>query len=99
MTTVLRPMVLVDPTVTTVGASATMAPRPESLDELVIGLLNNGKRNADLILDATFRMLSERYKLADTVQHGKGSASQPFSRDVIDDVANRCQVAVTAVGD
>ena len=55
MTTVLSPKVLVDPTVTTVGASATMAPRPESLDGMVIGLLNNGKRNADLFLDATYQ--------------------------------------------
>ena len=99
MTTVLSPMVLVDPTVTTVGASAAMAPRPESLDGLVIGLLNNGKRNADLVLDATHRMLRERYKLAGVVQHAKGSASQPFARDIIDDVAKRCQVVITAVGD
>ena len=99
MTTALNPMVLMDPTVTTVGASADMALRTGSLDGLVVGLLNNGKRNADLILDATYRRLKERYRLAGTVQHSKGSASQPFTQDVIDDVAKRCQIAITAIGD
>lgn len=99
MTTVMRPMVLLDPTVKTVGASAKMAPRPRSLDGLVIGLLNNSKRNADLILDATYRLLTERYKLGGTVSHGKLTASKPFAPEVIDDVAKRCHLAITAVGD
>ena len=63
MTTVISPVILVDPTVTTVGDSAPMAVRPQTLDGLAVGLLNNSKQNADSILDSVYGMLEERYKL------------------------------------
>ena len=91
--------VLVDPTVTTIGAISQMAPRPQTLDGLVIGLLNNGKLNADHLLDGFYRMLDEHYPLAGTVYHKKEAPSKRFDPDVIGDVAHRCQVAITAVGD
>lgn len=102
MITTKSQVVLVDPTVKSVAATAAMAPRPQTMDDLTVGLLHNGKWNGDLLLDATYRLLSERYKLKGAVRHNKGvagGASRPFSADVIDDVAKRCQVAVTAVGD
>ena len=86
--------VLVDPTVTTIGAISQMAPSPQTLDGLVIGLLN-----ADHLLDGFYRMLDEHYPLAGTVYHKKEAPSKRFDPDVIGDVAHRCQVAITAVGD
>ena len=99
MTQVISPVTLVDPTLETVAASAQMAPRPESLDGVVIGLLNNGKGKADWILEDIYRMLGERYNLAGSVHHFKEVTSKPFAPEVLDDVASRCQVAITAVGD
>ena len=99
MTTVKSPVMLVDPTVATVGASAQMARRPQGLDGLTVGLLHNGKHNADRILEGAYRMLGERYKLSGAVHHRKEMPSKRFAPDVLDDVATRCQVAITAVGD
>lgn len=99
MTTAQPGLELVDPTVTTVGVSAQMARRPRTLDGLSIGLLNNGKKNADYILDSLYGMLCERYSMGSAVHHYKDIPSKPFSTEVIDDVAGRCQLAITAVGD
>ena len=99
MTTVASPVMLVDPTVTTVGTSAEMAARPETLDGLVVGLLNNAKPFADPLLYGFYRMLGERYKLAGYVYHTKVAPSRRFEPNVIDDVVERCQIAITAVGD
>lgn len=92
-------MVLLDPTVKTQGALVSTAPRPRSLDGLVVALLDNSKRNADLILEATYRLLAERYALAGVIRYAKSTASKPFAPQVMDDVVRRAQVAVTAMGD
>ena len=99
MTTILNPMVLIDPTITTIATSSDMAIRPENLTGLTIGLLNNGKAKADIILDAVYNMLCELYDLPEPVRHSKGSASQPFTQDVINNVVNTCRIAITAIGD
>jgi hypothetical protein len=99
MATTLNPMVLIDPTVTTIAASSDMAIRPTNLTGLTIGLLNNGKAKADIILDTAYNMLCELYDLPEPVRHSKGSASQPFAQDVIDNVVNECRIAITAIGD
>ena len=90
---------LIDPTLETVGASAEMALRPRSLDGLTIGLLNNCKGNADLILDSAYGMLRERYGLTGSVNRTKDMPSKPFRPEVLDEVAEQCQIAITAVGD
>ena len=99
MTTIASPVMLVDPTVTTFGARAEMAPRPRTLDGLVVGLLNNGKPFADPLLYGFYKMLGEHYQLADFVYRSKEAPSRRFEPDVIDDVVERCQIAITAVGD
>ena len=91
---------LIDPTVTTVGASEQMAARPENLDGLTIGLLNNGKgKPAARILEYAHSLLSERYRLIGAVNHVKDAPSRPFEPGVLDEVAEKCQIAITAVGD
>jgi len=76
-----------------------MAPRPRALDGLTVGLLNNGKLNADRLLDGFYRALEGRYRLAGTVHHKKEMPSRRFDSQVMEDVARRCQLAITAVGD
>ena len=99
MTTVASPVMLVDPTLETVGASVAMAPRPQTLDGIVVGLLNNAKPFADPLLYGFYRMLGDRFNLAGYVYHTKVAPSRRFEPEVIDDVVEKCQIAITAVGD
>jgi hypothetical protein len=102
MATILRQTGLVDPRVTTVQASIDMATRPHTLDGLTVALLNNGKSHADLVLDATHRLLMERYHLQGTKNYEKGTpgaASRTFPLEIIEDIADQCQVVINALSD
>ena len=90
---------ILDPTVEPVEAHGVMAPRPADLSGLRVGLLANGKRNADKLLDAVATLLAERYRLAEVVARNKGDASRPAPRAIVEELLGRCDVVVTATGD
>ena len=102
MPIILSQEVLIDPTVTTVQASIHMAPRPHDLDGLIVGLLNNGKSHADLVLDATHRLMLDRYDLQGIRNYQKGTpgaASRTFTPEIIEEIADNCQVVINALSD
>lgn len=74
---------------------APVAARPPSLAGLSIGILDNGKENADALLERTAGALRERG--ATIVFARKPSFSRPAPDDVIDTLAH-CRAVVTAHG-
>lgn len=92
-------MKLIDPTGKVPEQTHTCAPRLAMLDGKVIGLLSNGKANADLLLTET----AERFRRA----HGcevleivyKPNPSAPAPSEIIDGLAERCDFLLTANGD
>ena len=98
MTTATRIEVL-DPTVDSIPAEAVIAPRPETLDGTVIGLLANGKRNSDELLEMVQEVLADRYEFKSVVARNKGNASRPCPADLLEELAKQCEVVITASGD
>ena len=98
MTIVTRLEVL-DPTVEPVPQHAVVAPRPLTLDGSVLGLLANGKRNADSLLELVHEVLADRYEFSEVVARNKGNASRPCPKDIMDEMAERCDLVITASGD
>jgi hypothetical protein len=98
MTTATRLEVL-DPTVESIPQSAVIAKRNKTLDGATVGLLANGKRNADELLEAVQQVLADRYEFGDVVARNKGNASRPCPEDIIDDMAGQCDIVITASGD
>ena len=98
MTTATRIEVL-DPTSDHIPASAVIAPRPSSLEGATIGLLSNGKEYAAGFLDMVGEVLADRYEFAGTVARNKGNASRPAPKDMLDELAERCDAVITASGD
>ena len=96
--TTTRLMVL-DPTVAPLPAHADMAPRPESLDGMRIGLLANGKRNADRLLEQITALMAEHYQIKDVVARNKGNSSRPCPDDMLQELLEQCDLVVTATGD
>ena len=90
---------LLDPTSAPRPVSFQPAPRPSTLDGKVVGLLNNGKPNADRLLARLHARLAERYRLAGVVHDGKPSTTRPAPEAVIETLAGRADVVITAVGD
>ena len=74
------------------------APRPMDLAGKVVGLLDNTKEQADIILETVGEDLRQRYGVAEVILVRKEFFSKPARPELIDDMAKKVQVAVAAVG-
>ena len=88
----------IDPTAGGGKAVIARAPRPADLAGKVVGLLDNTKEQADIILDAVAGVLRERYGVAKVVTRRKEFFSKPATPALIDEMAKEVQVAVAALG-
>jgi hypothetical protein len=94
-------VVYLDPTVDPEGPDPTRAPaaRADGLDGKTLGLLANGKVNADTLLLLVRDGLAARYRLREVVQRAKLDSSRPAPAPLLDELARTCDVVVTAIGD
>ena len=99
MAMITREIIVLDPTVGPLHVQASMASRPSTLNGLTVGLLANGKRNADHLLDHVAGLLTERYQLNEVVTWDKRNSSRPCPDGLMREIVERCDVVVTATGD
>ena len=91
---------ILDPTVRAEEATdVAVAKRVGDLDGKVLGLLHNGKVNADHLLELVREQLGARYRLRDVVVIRKDSASRVAEAGDLDRLARECDAVVTAIGD
>ncbi|MBI3825665.1 MAG: hypothetical protein HY294_06705 [Candidatus Rokubacteria bacterium] len=88
-----------DPTVAPDVGEATAATRVAGLDGKVIGLLSNGKVNADRLLDLVREGLAARYRLRRAVVFTKPNASRVVPETMMQEILRTCDAVVTAIGD
>ena len=90
---------ILDPTVQPERAEAVTAKRLSGLDGKVLGLLNNSKVNGDRLLALVREELGTRYDLREVVTMTKKGASVTADDAMLEALASRCDVVVTAIGD
>ena len=95
----LESIEVLDPTVPPQKENTLLADRPETLDGSIIGLLANGKRNSEELLRHVYDILKEKYNLGVMIPDNKGNASRPCPPDLLQDMADKCDVVITASGD
>ena len=88
----------IDPTAGGGNVKIAPAPRPMDLAGKVVGLLDNTKEQADIILDAIGNALRERYGVAGVVVRRKEHYSKPATQALLDQIASEAHVAIAAVG-
>lgn len=92
--------VLVDPTSSAAQARFTLAPRRfRDLDGKTVGLLNSTKFNSDHLLDGIGELLQERYAVRELVRERKPYFGRPIPEEQARELAARCDVLITAIGD
>ena len=96
MTTMLE---VFDPTVDPIPAHGVVAKRPDTLNGAVVGLLANGKKNADELLEMVHDVLADQFEFKAVIARNKGNASRPCPTDIVDDLASSCDVVITGNGD
>ena len=77
--------------------SISPAPRLGELKGKVIGFLQNGKPNADILLMRLAHLLREKYGLSEGPSKSKPRPSQPS--ESIEEMANQCQGVINGLGD
>jgi len=79
--------------------NTSLAPRPQSLKGLTVGLLDNTKPNGAVILRAVGRELQERYGVREIRMFRKGYFGTPVEESVVNQMLHNCDFAVAAIGD
>ena len=92
---------ILDPTGQT-GQQATtgrLATRRPTLDGATVGLLENGKVNAPVLLSELGELLTTRYGVARVVAAQKPHFGMPAPREVLETLGKECDAVLTAIGD
>lgn len=92
-------LVTLDPRGGSMHENTGIAPRPSSLNGMVIGLLSNNKPNSELLLRDVADMLKRQYAVKGVVETNKGSHRIPAPTEMIADLAERCDVVITATAE
>jgi len=92
-------MRLVDPTGTVPELNHTRATKPEGLEGKVVGLLSNGKLNADLLLTETAKLFAKRHGCQIGKIVYKANPSAPAPEETLKRVAAESDFMLTATGD
>ncbi len=76
-----------------------LAPRAAELAGLRVGLLENSKHNAALLLTEIGNLLITEQAAAGTVMTTKANFAAPVAADVVERYRDDCDVVITGVGD
>jgi hypothetical protein len=79
--------------------TALAQPRPQSLAGLTVGLLENSKPNATVLLRAVGRELRDKYGVREVRMFSKSYFGTPVEESVVQQMLNNCDFAVAAIGD
>ena len=90
---------LVNPTTQAIVAPFDGAPRLPSLAGTKLGIIDDSKKNADVLLEELVELLRTRYEISDVKWHRKPSASKPADPAAIRELAESCDAVIVAVGD
>ncbi len=91
--------VVYNPTSGPTAEKMGMAPRIESLQNGVLGVIDNGKTNSDKVLSRIVTKLAERFSLKDVVTVKKPSVSHAIKDDSARMLAKKCSFVLAGIGD
>ena len=74
------------------------APRPMDLAGKVVGMIDNTKEQADVILETVAEVLRSRYGVAKVIIRRKEAFSRPATEALLNEMAKEVQVAAAALG-
>ena len=92
-------LVTLDPRDTGTAQGLGLAPRSVSLDGKVIGLLSNNKFKSEVLLRMIAELVKEKYSIKDTIEARKSDNRYTAPQEMIEDLASRCDVVITAIAD
>ena len=92
-------MQVYDPTAPSPEATQNLRRSVGDLKGKVVGFIDNSKPNFNLLIDDIAELLTSRYGVKAIVKSGKRGASMPATAQVLDELADQCDLVVTGSGD
>jgi hypothetical protein len=81
------------------AAAASLAPRVRDLAGLRLGLLDNAKPNAALVLETLADQLRAQHHLGEVTTYTKSYFGTPVEEDRAEAIAQSCDAVIAGVGD
>ena len=75
------------------------APRLASLAGTRLGIIDDSKRNADVLLEELAEILRTRYEITEVKWHRKPSASRPADPTALKELTEQVDSVIIAIGD
>ena len=91
--------VLVNPVTQPIVAPFDGAPRLASLAGTRLGIIDDSKRNADVLLEELAEILKTRYEITEVKWHRKPSASRPTDPAALKELTEQVDSVIIAVRD
>ena len=91
--------VLVNPVTQPIVAPFDGAPRLASLAGTRLGLIDDSKRNADVLLEELAEVLRTRYEITEVKWHRKPSASRPTDPTALKELTEQVDSVIIGIGD
>jgi len=88
-----------DPTTEAKEQTVAFVPRPDSLRNLRIGLVENTKYNSDKLLVRIAAILEKEYGAKSHIMRSKHNSGVPAHKEIIDEYTANCDVVIAGVGD
>jgi hypothetical protein len=88
-----------DPTVKAKKKKIVYAPRPKSLQDVRIGLVDNTKYHSDKLLLKIATLLELEYGAQSHVIRKKQKAGVPAHDEIIHEYKNNCDIVIAGIGD
>jgi hypothetical protein len=79
--------------------AATLAPRVRDLSGLRLGLLDNAKPNAAIVLQTVAEQLRAQHHIGEVTMYGKSYFGTPVEEDRAKEIALDCGAVIAGVGD
>ena len=91
--------IMLDPTEQAERRATAMAPRPATPAGLRVALLANGKPNGDTLLQEVATLLRDQYEVEVARLVVKPNAGRPAGTELLSDLLQGVDAAITAIGD
>ena len=88
-----------DPTAQIKERAISFAPRPESLQGVRIGLVENTKFNSDKLLLKIAAILENEHGAKSHIICSKRNPSVPVHQEIFDEFVANCDVVISGIGD
>ena len=92
-------IVILDPVSKPKLTKLSISPRPKNIEGLRLAMVDNTKPNFNIFLDRVEENLISQYKVASVIRYRKPGRTVALEQSVINEIKEKCDIAITGLGD